>query len=52
MEEITPRPRAEKPSKTVGGVKSQLESNSVPAREAQRAQTKLMHPRTQGPHRD
>ena len=36
----------------VGGAKSHLESNPIPAREAQRAQTNLVHTRTQGPHRD
>ena len=40
------------PSKTVGGVKLHLESNPIPARDAQRAQTNLVHTRTQGPHRD
>ena len=33
----------EKPSKMVGGVKSHLESNPIPAREAQSAQTYLVH---------
>ena len=41
-----------RPSKMVGGVNSHLESNPVPARGAQRAQTNLVHTRTQGPHRD
>ena len=37
----TPRPRAnEKPQKMVGGAKLHFESNPIPAREAQRAQTK------------
>ena len=40
------------PSKVVGGVNSHLESNPIPARDAQRAQTNLVHTRTQGPHRD
>ena len=40
------------PSKTVGGVNSRLESNPIPARDAQRAQTNLVHTRTQRPHRD
>ena len=35
------------PSKTVGGVKSHLESNPLPTRDAQRVQTKLVHTRTQ-----
>ena len=35
------------PSKTVGGVKSRLESNPLPTRDAQRVQTKLVHTRTQ-----
>ena len=37
------------PSKTVGGVNSRLESNPIPARDAQRAQT---NPEDPGPHRD
>ena len=40
------------PSKTVGGVKSHLESNPIPATDAQRAQTYLAHTRTQRPYRD
>ena len=36
----------------VGGAKLCLESNPIPAREAQRAQANLVHTRTQGPHRD
>ena len=40
------------PSKMVGGVKSQSESNPIPARDAQRAQTYLVRTRTQRPHRD
>ena len=39
------------PSKMVGGVKSHLESNPLPARDAQRVQTNLVHTRTQGPKR-
>ena len=39
------------PSKMVGGVKSHLESNPLPARDAQRVQTNLVHTRTQGPQR-
>ena len=39
------------PSKTVGRAKSCLESNPIPARDTQRAQTNLMHTRTQRPHR-
>ena len=41
-----------RPSKMVGGAKSRLESNPIPATEAQRAQTNLVHTRTQRPHRD
>ena len=40
------------PSKMVGGAKSSLDSNPLPARDTQRAQTKLVLTRTQGPHRD
>ena len=40
------------PSKTVGGVKSHLESNPIPTRDTQRAQTNFVHTRTQRPHRD
>ena len=40
------------PSKMVGGVKSCLESNPIPAIDAQRAQTNLVCIRTQRPHRD
>ena len=40
------------PRKMVGGAESPLESNPIPARDAQRAQTNLMHTRTQRPHRD
>ena len=36
----------------VGGANSHLESNPIPSRDAQRAQTHLVHSRTQGPHRD
>ena len=36
----------------VGGANSQLESNPIPSRDAQRAQTNLVHIRMQGPHRD
>ena len=35
------------PSKTVGGAKSCLESNPIPTRHTQRAQTNLVHTRTQ-----
>ena len=52
MEEIPHVQGQRNPSKTIGGVKSHLESNPIPAREAQRAQTNLVHTRTQGPHRD
>ena len=40
------------PSKMVGGVKLHLESNPIPARDAQRTQTYLVCTRTQRPHRD
>ena len=40
------------PSKMVGGVNSHLESNLIPTRDTQRAQTNLVHTRTQRPHRD
>ena len=40
------------PSKMVGEVNSHLESNPIPARDAQRVQTNLVHTRTQGPHRN
>ena len=40
------------PSNTVRGVKSCLESNPIPARDAQRAQTNLVCTRTQRLHRD
>ena len=40
------------PSKMVGGMKSSLESNPIPARDAWRAQTNLVCTRTQRPHRD
>ena len=39
-------------SKTVGGAKSHLESNPIPARITQRAQTNLVRTRTQRTHRD
>ena len=39
-------------SKMVGGMKSHLESNSIPTRDTQRAQTNLVCTRTQRPHRD
>ena len=42
----------EKPRQMVGGAKLCLESNPIPAREAQRAQTYLVCTRTQKPHRD
>ena len=40
------------PRKVVGGANSHLESNPIPTRDAQRAQTNLIHPRTQEPQRD
>ena len=39
-------------SKMVGGAKLCLESNPIPARNAQRVQTNLVCTRTQRPHRD
>ena len=42
----------ESPSKMAGGANLHLGSNSIPARDAQRAQTNPVHTRTQGPHRD
>ena len=35
-----------------GGAESHLESNPIPARDAQRAYTYLVHTGTQRPHRD
>ena len=40
------------PSKKVGGVKSHLESNPIPARDTRRAEAKLLCTRTQRPHGD
>ena len=40
------------PSKMERGAKLHLESNPILARDAQRAQTSLVHTRTQRPHRD
>ena len=40
------------PSKMAGGVKSHLESNPLPKRDTQRAQTNLVCSRTQRRHRD
>ena len=40
------------PSKMVGGAKSYLEPNPIPARDTQRAQTNLVHTRTQGPRQN
>ena len=37
------------PSKMAGGAKSRLESNPISARDAQRAQTNLLHTRSQRP---
>ena len=39
-------------SKMVEGVKSHLESKPIPTRDTWRAQTNLVHTRTQGPLRD
>ena len=52
--EETPHLREQRrsPSKTVGGAKSRSDSNPIPTRDAQRAQTNLVHTRTQRPHRD
>ena len=49
----TPHPRAkEKPQQDSRGAKPQLESNPIPARDAQRAQTNLVCTTTQTPRRD
>ena len=40
------------PSKLVGGANSCLESNPIPFRDVQRAQTNLVHTGTQGHHKD
>ena len=46
----TPHPRAKRsPSKKVGGAKSPLDSNPIPTRDAQRAQTKHQDPETASP---
>ena len=42
----------EKPQQMVGGAKLHLESNPIPARDAQRAQTNRVCTRTRGPHGD
>ena len=48
-----PCPRARRsPNKMVKGVKSHLESNPTPKRNAERAQTKIVCTRTQRSHRD
>ena len=53
FEEIPPiQGQRRSPSKTVEGGKSCLESNPTPARDTQRAQTYLVHTRTQRPDRD
>ena len=39
------------PGKMVGGVNSRLESHPISTRDTQRAQTNLVHIRTQSPHR-
>ena len=36
----------------VGGVNLHLESNPIPVRDAQKAQTNLVHTRNQEPHRE
>ena len=50
----TPHPRAKDKHQQDGqeGAKSHLESNSLPSRDTQRAQTNLVCSRTQRPHRD
>ena len=48
----TAKGKGEGPSKTVGEVKSPLESNPISARGSQRDQTNLVCTRTQRPHRD
>ena len=40
------------PSKKIGEGKSHLESNPIPGRQVQRAQTNLVHTGTQRSHRD
>ena len=40
------------PRKMVEGVKSLLDSDTIPARDAPRAQTNLVSTKTQRPHRD
>ena len=40
------------PSKMVGRAKLHLESNPIPTRDTLRAQTNLVHTKTQRPHRD
>ena len=40
------------PNKMVGGLKSNLDSNLIPARDTLRAQIYLVHTRTQRFHRD
>ena len=51
-DEILHIQRQKNPSKTVGGANVHLESNPIPARDAQRVQTNLVHTRMQRPHRD
>ena len=50
-EEIPHIPGQRKPRKMVGGAKSHLESNPMPASDAQRAQTYLVSTRAQRPYR-
>ena len=52
FEEIPHVQSQRSPSKMVGGANSHLEANPIPARDAKRAQTNLVHTRTQGLHRD
>ena len=40
------------PNKMVGGTKSCLESNCIPARDTRKVKQNLVHTRTQRPHRD
>ena len=53
FEEITHVPgQRRSPKKAAGGAKLCLESNLIPDRDAQQAQTNLVGTRTQRPHRD
>ena len=48
----TSKGKRRSPRKMVAGANSHLESNPITARDSQRAQTNLVHIRTQRPHRD